>query len=77
MYGMSSGEERAWEILSSLEPSGVCRNASVLFDENAVSYTVRAFCHDFSVCPAEKTIKGINSSAKHLIERYGYFFIHF
>jgi Domain of unknown function (DUF3786) len=76
MYVMSSGEERAWEILSSLEPSGVCRNASVLFEENAVSYIVRSFCHDFSVCPARKTVKGFNSSAKHLIERYGYFFIH-
>jgi len=73
---MSSGEERAWEILSNLEPSGVCRNASVLFDENTVSYTVRAFCRDFSVCPAGKTVTGISSSANHLVERYGYFFIH-
>jgi len=76
MYVMSSGEERAWEILSSLEPAGVCRNASVLFEENAVSYIVRSFCHDFSVCPARRTVKGFNSAAKHLIEKYGYFFIH-
>jgi len=76
MYVMSSGEKRAWEILRGLEPSGVCRNASVLFDENTGSYNVRAFCHDFSVCPAGKTIKGITFPAENMIGRYGYFFIH-
>lgn len=75
MYMMSSGEDRAWEILRCLEPSGVCRNASVTFDKNAVSYTVRVFCHDFSVSPAVKTIKENNSPSENLIERYGYLFI--
>ena len=74
MCAMPSGEERAWEILSSLEPPTVCRNAGVLFDADAVSYTVRAFCHDFSVCIAEKHIKEASASAKFLRERYGYFF---
>jgi hypothetical protein len=76
MYVMSSGEERAWEILSSLEPAVVCRNASVLFEENTVSYIVKSFCYDFSVCPARKSLKGVNPSAQYLIDRYGYFCIH-
>jgi len=76
IYAMSLGEERAWEILSSLQPAVVCRNALVLFEENAASYIVRSFCHDFRVCPSRKTVEGSTSSAKHLIERYGYFFIH-
>jgi hypothetical protein len=76
MYVMSSGEERAWEILSALEPSGVCRNASVLFDENAGAYTVRAFCHNFRVHPSVKTIEASTPSAERLIEKNGFFFIH-
>lgn len=76
MYVMSTGVEKAWEILSTLEPSHVCRNASVLFDENTLSYIVKAFCYDFSTCPTRRTIQGNSSAAEHLIERYGYFFIH-
>ena len=76
MYVMSSGVKKAWEILGTLDPSHVCRNASVLFDENTVSYIVTVFCYDFNVCPARKTIHGNSSSAENLIERYGYFFIH-
>ena len=73
---MSSGAEKAWEILSTLEPSVVCRNASVLFDENALSYSVKVFCYDFSVCANRRTIQGSSSAAERLRERYAYFFIH-
>lgn len=76
MYVMSSGVEKAWEILRTLEPLHICRNASVLFDENTLSYRVKVFCYDFSICPTRRTIQGNSSSAEHLIERYGYFFIH-
>lgn len=77
MYAMmSAGEEKAWEILQTLEPSTVCKNASVAFDESHDCYIVRSFCFDFQVKPGEKTMKCLNPSGENILKRYGYFFIH-
>jgi hypothetical protein len=53
---MSSGEERAWEILNSLELSSVCKNASVLFDtcKNILSFerwiSLKQFIDGIAIC---------------------------
>ena len=49
---MISGEERAWGILSSLEPLDVCRKAGVSYKNGA--YVLSSFGMDFSASPREK-----------------------
>jgi len=73
---ISSGEEKAWEILKGLDPSDVCRNASVSFDEKGRHYILRSFCIDFSVRPEERIIKSLTPQGEIIIKKYGYFFIH-
>lgn len=70
------GEEKAWEILRGLDPSDVCRNASVGFDEKGRYYIVKSFNMDFFVTPEEKIIKSASHQGETIIKRYGYFFIH-
>ena len=73
---VSSGEEKAWEILRGLDYSAVSRNASVVFDVKNNNYIVRSFCTDFFVSPEERVIKSLAPDGETLIKRYGYFFIH-
>lgn len=72
----SPGEEKAWEILRSADPSVVCRNAAVSFDETPGNYILRSFCADFHINPQERTIRSRTPSGQHIIEKYGYFFNH-
>jgi hypothetical protein len=72
----SPGVEKAWELLKGLDPSVVCKNASVTYDDKTSSYTLRSFCIDFSINPHERSIKSSTSQGETLISRYGYFFIH-
>ena len=72
----SSGEEKAWDILQTLEPSNVCRDASVAFDVNLGRYILRSFCSDFHINPEEKTIKSLNLTGENILKKYGYFFVH-
>ncbi len=73
---MTSGEGKAWEILRGLDPSIVCRNASVSFDEKDRYYILSSFCINFSVRPEEKIIKNLTPQGEIIIKKYGYFFIH-
>jgi len=73
---ISSGEEKAWEILRGLDPSDVCRNSSVSFDEKDRHYILSSFCIDFSIRPEERIIKSLTPQGEIIIKKYGYFFIH-
>ena len=73
---ITPGEEKAWESLSVLDPSGICRNASVAYDEVRHSYIVRSFCYDFSVSPEDRIISPHSPQGANLIRKYPYFFIH-
>jgi hypothetical protein len=73
---ISAGEGKAWEILKSLDPSTVCRNASVVFDEQSHHYILRVFCTDFFVNPFEKTIKSSGPFGEIIMKKFSYFFIH-
>ena len=64
---MSPGVEKAWELLKKLDPSVVCRNASVTYDDKINSYTLRSFCTDFSINPHERSIKSTTSQGEMLI----------
>ena len=73
---LSHGVEKAWDGLKGLDPSVVCKNASVAFDGGTTSYTLRSFCTDFSININERSIISSAPQGEILITRYGYFFIH-
>lgn len=70
---MSSGEEKAWQILKDLNPAGVCRNAMVSFDEATGIYFLKSFGMDLSVAPEDKSICSEAPHADLLLNRLGYF----
>ena len=70
---MSSGEEKAWNILRDLKPAGVCRNAMVSFDDATGIYLLKSFGMDLSVAPANKSIYSEAPYADLLLNRLGYF----
>ena len=73
---VSPGEEKAWEILTELDPAVVCRNASVLYDAKQKKYTVKCLCSEFSILMDTKQIKSNDPTGEFLIKKHGYFFIH-
>jgi hypothetical protein len=73
---VSPGEEKAWEILTGLDPGDVCRNASVVFSEKKRQYTLRSLCTEFSILLDEKLIISNDPAGEFLIKKYGYFFMH-
>ena len=73
---VSPGVEKAWDELRGLDPTVVCRNASVPFDGGTTSYTLRSFCTDFSININERSIISSAPQGEILITRYGYFFVH-
>lgn len=70
---MSTGEEKAWEDLNSLNPSDICRKALVFYDREN-SYRLKSFGMDFSVHPAKREIKNIKPEGKIILKKYSYFF---
>ena len=72
----STGEEKAWNILSGLDYSDVGVNASVLFSEHEGFYRVKSFCTDFYVYPGRKKILTDSHWGDTILKQYGYFFYH-
>lgn len=70
---MSSGEDKAWEILRGLNPVDVCRNAGVVFDDLSGSYVLRSFGMDLYVGPGNKKIHCDAPDGARLLEKIGYF----
>jgi hypothetical protein len=73
---ISSGEEKAWDMLSGINHSIIRKSASVAFDEKSGSYILRSFCMDFHVNSGKRTIRGCDPSGENIIRKYGYFFNH-
>lgn len=70
---MSSGEEKAWNVLRGLDPAVVCRNATVEFDAAARVYLLRSFGMDVSVDIEKKTMSSQAPEGNLLLEKLGYF----
>jgi hypothetical protein len=68
------GEDKAWEILSTLKPEEVCRAADVSHDEITETYRITSFGMDFSVSLREKNITSSTPGSDVLLQRLGYFF---
>ncbi len=68
------GENKAWEILASLDPAFVCRAAAVTYDPETTSYTLTSFGMDFTVSVRDKTITSTAEGSELLLKKLGYFF---
>ncbi|MEW6570619.1 MAG: DUF3786 domain-containing protein [Nitrospirota bacterium] len=73
---ISPGEEKAWEILESLDASAVCRNASVKFVEKSGHYVIKSFCIDIHVNPKNRIISSPTPRGMDILIRHGYFSRH-
>ncbi len=68
------GEDKAWEILSTLKPEEVCRAASVSYDAASENYIVTAFGMEFSVSAKNRSITSAAPGSGVLLQKLGYFF---
>ncbi len=71
---MTSGIEKAWETIRSLEPREVTKRA--LVDCEGGGYVIRSLGMDFGVLPGEKAIEGRSPGAETLLKRLSYFLGH-
>ena len=70
---MSSGEEKAWNILRELDPADVCRNAMVGFDNLSGLYLIKSFGMDLSIDPKTNSIHTDAPEGDLLLKKLGYF----
>lgn len=68
------GENKAWELLASLDPDSVCRAAAVSFDASRGAYTLASFGMDFTVAVKERTITSGAENSVVLLNNLGHFF---
>jgi hypothetical protein len=68
------GEEKAWDILATLEPEDVCKAASVDYDATHSRYTVTSFGKDFMVSLKDRTVSSTSQGSDVLLGRHGPFF---
>lgn len=71
---MSSGEEKAWNILSTLKPQDICKNAKVSYSHN--SYLIKSFGMEFFISLKAKEIKALTQDGDSLFKRLEYFLAH-
>jgi hypothetical protein len=68
------GEDKAWELLSTLNPADVSRAASVAYDAASGDYHVASFNMDFIVSMRDKKIASTASGSEVLLGKLGSFF---
>jgi hypothetical protein len=70
---MSSGEDKAWNILKDLDPAEVCRNSLAVFDPASGIYLMKSFGMDIYIDPAKQLIRSDAPEGDLLLEKLGYF----
>ncbi len=68
------GEDKAWEILSSLLPDKVCRAAGVAYDSAHDTYIIKSFGMDFIISVKDRAISSRADGSAALLQRLSYFF---
>ncbi|MCK9420938.1 MAG: DUF3786 domain-containing protein [Nitrospirae bacterium] len=68
------GEDKAWEILTTLKPADVCKAASVSYDAVSLNYQVTSFGMDFIVSVRDRKISSTAPGSEVLLGKLGYFF---
>jgi hypothetical protein len=71
---IESGENKAWDILSSLDAKDVQKKASVAFDSSLIEYIIRSFGIDFHVSPSDREIRARSGGGDILLKRLKDFF---
>jgi hypothetical protein len=71
---ISSGEEKLWEKLLTLDPADVCKRANVLYDRDTACYQLKSFGFGFSVSLKDREIKNVTEEDEILTKRLAYFF---
>jgi hypothetical protein len=69
-----SGEDKAWETLSCMDPERVIRNACVSFDAESKIYRLKSFGHIFAVDVGKKRILSMTEGGEVFLTRLAYFF---
>jgi hypothetical protein len=72
--GKNPGEDKAWEILTTLKQEEVRRTASVAYDPAAATYIIRSFGMDFVVSIKDRTITSSAPGSEVLLTRLAHFF---
>ena len=70
---MSSGEEKAWNILRERDPAEVCRNTIAHHDDATGVYLLKSFGMDISIEPVGKRIYSDAPEGDLLLNKLGYF----
>jgi len=68
------GEEKAWEILATLNVEDVCRAAAVSYDRATEQFIVKSLGMNFLVAVKNRTISSAAPRSDILLKRLGYFF---
>ncbi|MFC2016742.1 DUF3786 domain-containing protein, partial [Chloroflexota bacterium] len=71
---MSASEQRAWEILSELNPKDVCIKAKAAFDELSEVYIMKSFLQDTVIAPKDKKIFGNSMVSDVLLKELGNYY---
>jgi len=72
---MSSGEDKAWNILRGLHPEDVCKNAVVEYDHSTGMYLLKSFGMDVFIDKHNARIYSHAPDGDLLLGRLGYFSI--
>ena len=67
------GVQRAWEILSTLNPEGVCRKAKADFDELAGHYILALFNEKIYISPKERRVWGGSKVADFILNELSHY----
>jgi len=71
--GTNPGENKAWDILTTLKPDDVCKAAAVSYDMSSGSFLVNSFGMEFSVAVKDRTITSKAAGSEILLKKLGYF----
>jgi len=69
-----SGEDKAWETLSCMDPEEVTENACVSFDAGRNIYTLKSFGHSFAINTSERQISSLTEGGELFLTKLSYFF---
>jgi len=70
MANTEAGENKAWELLGTIDPVGVCERARVDFDASSGVYLVTSFGRRFSVAPAVRRILNLQPEGAVFLTRH-------
>ncbi|MGO9613453.1 MAG: DUF3786 domain-containing protein [Dissulfurispiraceae bacterium] len=69
-----SGQDRAWSLLTGLDPHDVCKRATVSFDVASCLYTMQSLGTHYNIVPKKRKIWSDSTWADSLLGEPRYFF---